>query len=84
MTPEAQLVKDIDKFEMLLQADEYERANASAACSVESDAQLQLQDFFDTTAGKVKTRAVRSLELLLRQLRDARAAKAKQLPDVTD
>ena len=86
VTPEAQLVKDIDKFEMLLQADEYERANASAACSVESDAQLQLQDFFDTTAGKVKTRAVRSLELLLRQLRDARAAKAKavRLPDVTD
>ena len=84
VTPEAQLVKDIDKFEMLLQADEYERANASAACSVEPDAQLQLQDFFDTTAGKFKTRAVRSLELLLRQLRDARAAKAKQLPDVTD
>ena len=78
VTPEAQLVKDIDKFEMLLQADEYEQANAPAACLAEPDAHLQLQSFFDSTAGKVKTHAVRSLELLLRRSRDARAAKTKQ------
>ncbi|KXN66598.1 hypothetical protein CONCODRAFT_80447 [Conidiobolus coronatus NRRL 28638] len=43
ITPEARLVKDLDKFEMLVQAFEYEKA----------DDKLNLQDFFDTTQSKV-------------------------------
>ena len=43
-TPEAQLVKDFDKLEMILQALEYER-----------DQKVDLSEFFDSTAGKFKT-----------------------------
>ncbi|KAK9849948.1 hypothetical protein WJX84_009817 [Apatococcus fuscideae] len=40
----AQLVKDFDKVEMILQAFEYEQAH-----------QMNLQEFFDSTHGKLKT-----------------------------
>ncbi|KAH7618825.1 hypothetical protein Ndes2526B_g05760 [Nannochloris sp. 'desiccata'] len=43
-TNEAQLVKDFDKIEMILQASEYESAQGS-----------ELQEFFDSTAGKWRT-----------------------------
>jgi len=43
-TPEALMVKDFDKFEMILQADEYERAQG-----------LDLDDFFQSTEGKFQT-----------------------------
>lgn len=43
-TKEAQLCKDFDKLEMILQAHEYERAQG-----------LSLQDFFDSTADKWRT-----------------------------
>jgi putative hydrolase of HD superfamily len=43
-TPESQLVKDFDKLEMIIQAHEYEQAQG-----------LQLQQFFDSTAGRFKT-----------------------------
>ncbi|KIZ02644.1 HD domain-containing protein 2 [Monoraphidium neglectum] len=41
---EAHLVKDFDKLEMIVQAHEYEQAQG-----------LELQQFFDSTAGKFKT-----------------------------
>lgn len=46
----AKLVKDIDKFEMILQADEYE-----------SKTDINLQDFFDSTTNVFKTKLVRDL-----------------------
>lgn len=48
-TPEAILVKDFDKFEMILQADEYEKSQDK-----------QLDDFFNSTRGKFKTPEVQS------------------------
>ncbi|RQM26914.1 hypothetical protein B5M09_006468, partial [Aphanomyces astaci] len=47
---EAKLVKDFDKFEMILQADEYEGAQDN----------LQLDQFFAGTQGKFKTPLVQS------------------------
>lgn len=44
-SPEAQLVKDFDKLEMIIQAYEYEQAQSG----------MKLQEFFDSTAGKFKT-----------------------------
>jgi putative hydrolase of HD superfamily len=49
-TPEALLVKDIDRFDMILQATEYEQ-----------DQTMVLQSFFDTTRGKFKTQFVQDL-----------------------
>ena len=43
-TGEAKLVKDFDKIEMIVQAREYER-----------DQGVNLQEFFDSTAGKWRT-----------------------------
>lgn len=43
-SPEAALVKDFDKLEMIIQAHEYEQEQG-----------LQLQQFFDSTQGKFKT-----------------------------
>jgi len=43
-TPEASLVKDFDKLEMILQAHEYETAQG-----------MKLQEFFDSTDGKWRT-----------------------------
>jgi putative hydrolase of HD superfamily len=43
-TPEAHLVFDFDKLEMIIQAHEYEAAQG-----------LQLQQFFDSTRGRFKT-----------------------------
>lgn len=48
-TPEAALVKDFDKVEMILQAAEYERAQG-----------MELQEFFDSTAGKWRTETGRA------------------------
>jgi hypothetical protein len=46
-SPEAHLVKDFDKLEMIIQAHEYEQ-----------DQGLALQQFFDSTSGKFKTDTV--------------------------
>lgn len=48
-TPESHLVKDFDKLEMIIQAHEYEQAQG-----------LDLQQFFDSTAGKFKTETGRA------------------------
>ena len=45
LTPEANFVKDVDRFEMILQAFEYE---------AEENRTKQLQEFFDSTHGKFK------------------------------
>ena len=42
-TPEAMFVKDLDRFEMILQAFEYEKAEGNVG---------RLQEFFDSTNGK--------------------------------
>lgn len=57
----AKLVKDIDKFEMILQADTYEREHSK-----------DLQGFFDSTSGKFKTEQIMALDDELRKQRDER------------
>jgi len=59
-TREAQLVKDFDKLEMILQAHEYEQAQG-----------MQLQEFFDSTSGKFKTEMGKSLAEEVYQRRGA-------------
>ncbi len=60
-TPEARLVKDFDKFDMILQADEYER-----------DQHMFLPSFFATTQGKFQTSIGQSLAQELNEQRNAR------------
>lgn len=60
-TDDARLVKDIDKFEMILQAEEYE---------VKSD--VDLQQFFDSTRDRFKTPHIRALVDELRAQRALR------------
>lgn len=52
-TKEAQFVKDLDRFDMILQAFEYEQQS--------SDKSVNLQEFFDSTQGKFKHPFVVSL-----------------------
>ena len=65
-TPEAVLVKDLDKVEMVLQAGEYERAAAAAAAEEEGGGAastvppgprlpLDLSEFFDSVRGRLAT-----------------------------
>ncbi|CAN8070797.1 unnamed protein product [Agarophyton chilense] len=61
-TEEAKLMKDIDKFEMILQADEYERAQ-----------DIKLQEFFDSTRDIFETQVVSGLD---KQLREDRGKNA--------
>uniref|UniRef100_T1JIX2 5'-deoxynucleotidase HDDC2 n=1 Tax=Strigamia maritima TaxID=126957 RepID=T1JIX2_STRMM len=49
-TPEAGIVKDLDRFDMVLQAFEYEKTGSK-----------NLQEFFDTTMGKFQTTMVKRL-----------------------
>lgn len=49
-TPEAQLVKDCDKLEMLLQAVEYEREGKEG-----NPGPLDLSEFFESVRGRLKT-----------------------------
>ncbi|PRP88595.1 hypothetical protein PROFUN_03006 [Planoprotostelium fungivorum] len=62
-TPEAKFVKDFDKFEMILQAYEYETAQGK-----------QLQEFFDSTKGVFKTEQVSQWAAHLQQMRGASVA----------
>lgn len=62
---EAKFVKDLDKFEMILQAREYETL---------SDCPGQLQEFFDSTAGKFKTELVKEWVKKLTTERNASSA----------
>lgn len=65
-------MKDLDKFEMILQAYEYEQQAALVAAGDATSGQvhpLRLDDFFASTAGKIKCDAVRSWEAALLSLR---------------
>jgi putative hydrolase of HD superfamily len=55
-TLEAQIVKDLDKFEMICQAFEYEKSKATKE---------SLDSFFESTAGKFKTDIVKTWVSLL-------------------
>ncbi|RQM14506.1 hypothetical protein KXD40_006524 [Peronospora effusa] len=57
-TEEAKIVKDLDKFEMILQADDYEKAQ-----------NIPLDDFFQSTKDKFRTPLVQSwaAELILQR-----------------
>jgi putative hydrolases of HD superfamily len=54
------LAKDLDKFEMILQAFEYEKANKG----------MSLDDFFNSTKGKFKNAVVVDLVMELYKERD--------------
>lgn len=69
-TKEAKLVKDFDKIEMIVQAGEYERAQA--------DRGVELQEFFDSTAGKWRTDVGRSWAQVVTDERDGRAGRAEE------
>lgn len=58
-SPEALFVKDCDKIDMTLQALEYERLQP----------ELDLSDFFNSTRGKIKTRAGQALDEEVRRRR---------------
>mmetsp|Transcript_2837 Transcript_2837/g.3965 ORF Transcript_2837/g.3965 Transcript_2837/m.3965 type:complete len:197 (-) Transcript_2837:22-612(-) len=66
-TLEAIFVKDLDKFEMILQADEYER-----------DQGIDLENFFESCEGYFKTEQVQSWDKELRKRRAERKAKINQ------
>ncbi|DAZ93267.1 TPA: hypothetical protein N0F65_010891 [Lagenidium giganteum] len=68
-TEEAKIVKDFDKFEMILQADEYER-----------DQNIPLDDFFRSTQGKFRTPLVQSwvAELTAQRVERFQAAKTTE------
>lgn len=60
-TPEAKAVKDLDKFEMIIQADEYEKSQGK-----------DLSDFFKSTAGRFTTPLVQGWDAELRKQREDR------------
>jgi len=66
-TIEAKLVKDIDKFDMILQADEYEQAQDK-----------QLDTFFKGTVEKIQHPFMQSLTTELTQQRTARQQQQQQ------
>lgn len=61
---EARFVKQIDKLEMVLQADEYEQAQG-----------LDLDDFFRSTENVVTSEPLKSVDCLIRKQRENRLAK---------
>ncbi|KAF4319295.1 hypothetical protein BBO99_00004819 [Phytophthora kernoviae] len=66
-TEEAKMVKDFDKFEMILQADDYERAQ-----------NIPLGDFFQSTKDKFRTPLVQSWVEELTTQRNARLEAGKE------
>ncbi|KIM33021.1 hypothetical protein M408DRAFT_190844 [Serendipita vermifera MAFF 305830] len=57
-TPEARFVKDLDRLEMALQAREYERRHAEGSSNAVAD--LNLQQFFDSSIPKIENAEVKS------------------------
>merc|ERR1711974_162099 len=66
-TSEARHLRDLDKFEMVLQASEYEEAQG-----------LPLSDFFRTTEGKFGTGLFKELDAEVRRRRAKRQQQAPQ------
>jgi len=68
---EARLTKDLDKFDMILQAFEYEQNKAVTDKKIlEENGGKFLQQFFDSTEGKFKTENVKNLVKTLKELRN--------------
>eukprot|EP01127_Copromyxa_protea_P004262 TRINITY_DN14142_c0_g1_i1.p1 TRINITY_DN14142_c0_g1~~TRINITY_DN14142_c0_g1_i1.p1 ORF type:complete len:199 (-),score=54.05 TRINITY_DN14142_c0_g1_i1:8-604(-) len=63
-TPESHVVKQLDKFEMIFQANEYEKAEEDK----------NLQGFFDSTEGVFKHGEISQWDVLLRKEREERLA----------
>jgi putative hydrolase of HD superfamily len=59
-TPEALMVKDLDKFEMILQAKEYKKRQPGKSSFINST-ELDLSTFFESTRGKFTTEYVKKL-----------------------
>lgn len=55
-TPEARLLKDMDKVEMILQALEYEDASAGPSDQPDRPKPLDLAEFFSSVEGRLQTR----------------------------
>ena len=55
-TPEARLLKDMDKVEMILQALEYEDASAGPSDQSDRPKPLDLAEFFSSVEGRLQTR----------------------------
>lgn len=68
-TPEALAVKDLDKFEMIAQAYEYEQ---------DLDSPAALQEFFDSTRGKFRTETVKRWVEELETNRNANTSVPKE------
>ena len=69
-SPEARLVKDFDKFDMILQAYEYEKRHA-----------MRLDEFFETTKGRFKTDLVKGWVAELAKRRDELHAESEPAAD---
>ena len=67
VTEDAKIMKEIDKFEMILQADEYETAH-----------NVSLQQFFDSTASSFSSSFMSSLNAQLRLQRAERLLKSSK------
>ncbi|GBG33953.1 HD domain-containing protein 2 [Hondaea fermentalgiana] len=67
-TPEAKLVKDLDRWEMILTADGYER---------EADSHF-LQEFYDGVRGKIKHPRVKAWQKALEEARELRRRDANE------
>lgn len=72
VTAEARVMKEIDKFEMILQADEYERMH-----------DVSLQQFFDSTDNSFSTAFITSLNEQLRSQREERLSRNTTSSDVS-
>jgi putative hydrolase of HD superfamily len=68
-TPESKVVKDLDRFELLLQADEYETANEG----------LDLSEFFQSGRGKILHPTIQKWFDALEARRDGRRGKLNKI-----
>merc|ERR1712183_739291 len=82
-TPEARFVKDLDKLEMLIQADEYERGAGEKHITAKSHGEMpgsgkcrDLTDFYHSTAGKMQSGVALDVDAVLRKRKSARDREA--------
>ncbi|XP_064597413.1 5'-deoxynucleotidase HDDC2-like [Liolophura sinensis] len=68
---EAEFVKDLDRFEMILQAHEYEQ---------DDQQKVNLQEFFDSTRGKFQTKTVDEWSKGLEEIRNSCKIACKEDP----
>ena len=72
-SPESRIVKDFDKFEMILQADEYEQSQGK-----------ELDDFFASTKGVFTHPQVQEWDSVLRATREERKKEENENKESTD